>query len=236
MKERDDIHAVFFDAGYTLLCMEPPQAAIFLRACDSLGIAVDREKLADAVMRANVMLGPKEATPLPVPFSQARVDAFWIEYHRRVLDACATGSGGSTRAESVYRRFTESLGWRVYDEVPALLDALHDRGVKTGIISNWTGDLEDVLRRVDLHRRFDVIVDSARFGHEKPHGAIFAEAAARAGVAPGCAVHVGDSVEHDVDGALAAGMRAVLVDRDGRHAAFARSPRVTDLTQILTLL
>jgi FMN phosphatase YigB (HAD superfamily) len=30
---------------------------------------------------------------------------------------------------------------------------------------------------------------------------------------------VGDSVEDDIEGAVALGMRAILVDREGRHAA-----------------
>jgi len=234
--ERDDVRAVFFDAGYTLLCMDPPQETLFLRVCSELGVDIDDARLADAVRRANEMLAPKTPAAVRQPYSQERVDRFWIEYHRAVLTGCAVDTDAADRAEDVYRRFTDALGWRVYDDVRPLLAHLRDRGVTIGVISNWTGDLEDVLRRIDLHTPFDVIIDSARLGHEKPHPEIFAAAVRLAGVEPSRAMHVGDSIEHDIEGALGFGLRPVLVDRLDRHATFDRAPRVKDLSQIAALL
>ncbi len=234
--ERDEVRAVFFDAGYTLLCMDPPQDALFLRVCGEIGIAIDRARLAHAVARANVMFAPRTPAHQPLPYSRQRVDAFWIEYHRVVLSACAADAAAADRAEAVYRRFTALLGWRVYDDVAPLVDALRARGIALAIVSNWTGDLEEVLHRIGLHASFDAIIDSAHFGHEKPHPAIFAEAARLTGVAPGAALHVGDSIEHDVDGALGSGVRPVLLDRAGKHVGFDRAPRVTALSQVLDLI
>jgi len=234
--ERDEVRAVFFDAGYTLLCMDPPQETIFLNVCRDLGLTIDRSRLASAVHHPNAMFGPRPAASTPVAYSQERIDRFWIEYHRRVIEGCAIDAGAAVAAGAVYRRFCEALGWRVYDEVRAMLADLRARGLVTGVISNWTGDLEDVLRRVDLHEHFDIVIDSARFGHEKPHPEIFREALARSGVAAAQAMHVGDSIEHDVDGALGSGLRAVLLDRHGRHASFARAPRVSTLDQIAAFL
>jgi putative hydrolase of the HAD superfamily len=234
--ERDDVRAVFFDAGYTLLCMDPPQETLFLRICSELAIPVDATRLADAVQKANALLAPRAPARVPAPYSQERVDNFWIDYHRIVLTGCATSADAAGRAQAVYRGFSAALGWRIYDDVHPLLDALHARGIALGIISNWTGDLEDVLHRIGLHASFDVILDSARFGHEKPHPEIFAEAVRRAGIAPESALHVGDSIEHDVDGALESGLRPILIDRTGRYAGFDRAPRVTALTEILDLL
>ena len=233
---RDDVRAVFFDAGYTLLCMDPPQETLFLRICSEMAISVDSSRLPHAVKNANAMLAPQAPAHAPAPYSPERVDRFWIEYHRTILAGCALREAAADSAESFYRRFTAALGWRIYDDVTPLLDELHARGIALGIISNWTGDLEDVLQRIGLHARFDVILDSARFGHEKPHPQIFAEALRRAGVSPASAMHVGDSVEHDVDGALAAGLRPVLIDRLGRYRAYDRAPRVSDLKEILDLI
>ena len=234
--ERDNVRAVFFDAGYTLLCMDPPQETLFLRICSELAIPVDRSRLADAVHRANAMHAPRAPAVEPAPFSQERVDRFWIDYHRVVLEGCTTGLHADPLAEKLYRRFTAALGWRIYDDVRPLLVELRRRGIALGVISNWTGDLEDVLHRIDLHAPFDLILDSARFGHEKPHPEIFGEALRRAGVSPSAALHVGDSIEHDVDGAARSGLLPVLIDRAGRHAAFDRAPRVHDLREIIALL
>ena len=224
--------AVFFDAGYTLLCMEPDQETLFLLTCARIDVAIDHHRLSIAVKRANAMLGPKPRTQAPVPFSQASVDGFWIRYHRELLAHCATDIADADRAEDVYRAFTAALDWRVYDDVRGLLRSLRARGTALGVVSNWTGDLESVLDRVGLRHEFDFVLDSAHVGFEKPHPDIFAEALRRAGCAPHHALHVGDSPEHDVDGALGSGLHAVLLDRHDRYASHTRSPRVRSLTEI----
>jgi len=230
--ERDGVRAVFFDAGYTLLCMDPPQTTVFLRVCADLGIAIDAARLEAAIRYANELLAPKPRERVRVPFSQSSIDAFWTAYHRAVLQACARDAGAADRGEVVYERFTRAIAWRVYDDVRPLLRDLRARGLVLGVISNWTGDLDDVLSRTGLRDAFDVVLDSARFGYEKPHPEIFAEAVRSAAVAPADALHVGDSIEHDVEGASGFGMRAVLIDRANRHAAFARAPRIDDLARL----
>ena len=228
--------AVFFDAGYTLLCMEPDQKTNFLQSCADLGIAIDQRALADGIKRAAEMLAPRTPAAEKQPFSMESVDRFWTEYHRVLLSVCAVNPDDAGRAEAVYRRFTSSMGWRVYDEVRPLLGQLRERRITLGIISNWTGDLEDVLRSIDLHHEFDFVLDSAHLGYEKPHPEIFAEAIRRAGVTPAQALHVGDSPGHDVDGALSAGLRAALLDRDAAHPEFDRAPRLSSLEDVLALL
>lgn len=224
--------AVFFDAGYTLLCMDPDQPTIFVRVCAELGIELDHARFSEGVERANAMLAPRHPREVPIPFSQQETDRFWTAYNRELLSVCACKSRDADKADLVYRRFTEAITWRIYDEVHGVLHRLRLQGVRLGIISNWTGDLEDVMQRVGLRQSFDFVLDSARLGYEKPHAQIFDEALQRAGVDRSAALHVGDSPDHDVDGALAAGLRAVLLDRHGRHPTFARAPRVQTLEGI----
>ncbi|HEY7980982.1 MAG TPA: HAD-IA family hydrolase [Candidatus Eremiobacteraceae bacterium] len=234
--KRRDVRAVFFDAGYTLLCMNPDQETLFLQTCRNLNVAIDQAKLANGVAIANAMLRPRPAKAMPTPFSQASVDDFWIAYHRELLGVCAARPADIGRAESIYRAFTAALDWRVYDEVRPLLASIRERGLMLGVVSNWTGDLDDVLERVGLRDSFDFVLDSARIGFEKPHPDIFREALGRASCAAVDALHVGDSPEHDVDGALACGLRAVLLDRNDRHTTFDRAPRVRSLAGVVEYL
>ena len=231
-----NVRAVFFDAGYTLLCMEPEQRTNFLQSCADLGILIDETRLDEGISRANLLFAPRGHADDPVPYSRRAIDAFWIEYNRVLLNTCGSKARDAERAEDVYRRFMTRLDWRVYDEVRPLLEKLHARGVLLGIISNWTGDLEDVLRAVELRQAFDVVVDSALFGFEKPHPEIFREASRRLSVRPSDSLHVGDSPEHDVEGALAFGMRAALLDRNGNFPDYDRAPRLRRLDEILRLL
>jgi putative hydrolase of the HAD superfamily len=64
----------------------------------------------------------------------------------------------------------------------------------------------------------DAVVISAELGVAKPDPAIFNAALERLGAVAGDALHVGDSIEADVEGARAAGIEAVLVARDGAGA------------------
>ena len=230
------VRAVFFDAGYTLLCMEPEQRTNFLQSCDDLGIAIDRGRLDEAVSRANLLLAPRAPGAAVAPYSKEAMDAFWTEYNRIVLNTCALDADSANFANALYTRFMDRLSWRVYDEVRPLLAKLQARGIQLGVISNWTGDLEDVLRDVGLREHFDFVLDSAIFGHEKPHSEIFREAIRRAGVPVSDALHVGDSPEHDVEGALAFGLKAALLDRDDRFPQFDLAPRLRRLDDLVPLL
>jgi FMN phosphatase YigB (HAD superfamily) len=63
----------------------------------------------------------------------------------------------------------------------------------------------------------DVAIGSAAFGRTKPHPSIFRAALEALGAAASDAAMVGDSYADDIEGARALGMRAFLVDRDGRY-------------------
>lgn len=108
-----------------------------------------------------------------------------------------------------------ALRLRPFDEVPAVLHAARERGVRLVVVSNWDVSLHDVLEQTGLAPLVDAVVTSAELGSAKPDGAIFARGLELAGVAARAAVHVGDTVEHDVAGARAAGIEPLLVVREG---------------------
>ena len=100
------------------------------------------------------------------------------------------------------------------DTVPALR-ALRAAGVKLVAASNWDVSLHEQLERTGLTPLLDGALSSAEVGAPKPDPEIFTRALALAGARPDEALHVGDDVEADVGGALAAGLEPVLIDRDG---------------------
>ncbi len=83
------------------------------------------------------------------------------------------------------------------------------RGIPVGILSNSEGRLAELIDEIGWRAPFTVIVDSGRVGVAKPDRAIFDHAARALGVAPAEVVHIGDSRSADIDGARAAGMRAI---------------------------
>jgi putative hydrolase of the HAD superfamily len=108
-----------------------------------------------------------------------------------------------------------AVRFRPYPEVPRVLARLRARGARLAVVSNWDVSLHDVLERTQLRPLVDAVVISAELGAAKPDPAIFRAALERLSAAADDAVHVGDSIEADVEGARAAGIEAVLVARDG---------------------
>lgn len=129
-----------------------------------------------------------------------------------------------------------SLRFRVFDDVPEGLDRLATAGCRLAVVSNWDCSLFDVLTALGLASRFEVIISSAQTGAPKPDPAPFFEALSQMDVPPGAGViHCGDSPDADGDGARAAGLRAVIIDREGRGGSDAY-PRIRQLGELTDLL
>jgi FMN phosphatase YigB (HAD superfamily) len=89
-----------------------------------------------------------------------------------------------------------------------------------------------------LADHFDAVVVSGEVGTGKPDPVVFAHAVEALGVEPGDAVMVGDNLLKDVDGAIAAGLGAIWVNRDARPRPGGRSSvlEVRDLGELPALL
>jgi putative hydrolase of the HAD superfamily len=87
--------------------------------------------------------------------------------------------------------------------------------LKLGLVSNSNREIDDFALHHGLE--VDCALTSRAHGWTKPHESIFRAALELLGVEPAEAAMVGDSVEEDVEGALALGMHAFLIDREGRH-------------------
>jgi putative hydrolase of the HAD superfamily len=113
----------------------------------------------------------------------------------------------------LYRRFAEPEAWRIYEDVLPALDMLASRGINLGIISNWDERLLPLLEQLGLRKRFEVAVVSCEVGFPKPSPVIFGHAVRKLGEAPESVLHVGDDPDHDFEGAKAAGLQALLLER-----------------------
>jgi putative hydrolase of the HAD superfamily len=106
-----------------------------------------------------------------------------------------------------------AIHFEPYPDAAPALHELRARGLRTVVVSNWDCSLPEVLERAGLVALLDGVVTSAEVGARKPDPAPFEAALRLAGCAADEAVHAGDGVAVDVEGARAAGIRAVLVDR-----------------------
>lgn len=205
--------AVLLDAAGTLVELQPPAPLLHRILLERHGIAVSvaaasRGLRAEiAYYRAHMHEGSDAAT---VTALRARC----AEELRRALRPAAPDVARLSSSEMT-DALLGSLRFRVFEDVSPALSAIRATGAKTVVVSNWDAALEGLLVELGLRRQLDAVVSSGVLGVAKPDPAIFLEALRRVGIAPQHAVHVGDSLVDDVQGARAAGVEPVLLARDG---------------------
>ena len=109
-------------------------------------------------------------------------------------------------------------GWRLFPDAAPALERVRGRGLRLGILTN--GEVSQQRRKLDrlgLNEAFDAVVCSSDLPTGKPDPGAFHATVDRLGVAAEESLMVGDSLVTDVEGALAAGLDAVLLDRHGDH-------------------
>ena len=222
--------AVFFDVDFTLIhpgrTFQGPGYADF---CARHGVTVDPQRFMDAVRAASSTLHAEGSVYDPAVF---------IEYTCRIIEGMGgAGPGVVEAAKELYEAWPACEHFTLYEEVPGVLRELRDVGYIIGLITNTQRSLTEFERHFDLGGLFSFAISSYDHGYMKPHPSIFEEALRRARVAPREAVMVGDSVPHDITGALRSGMRGVLVARSGLSTgAPADVPVIQTLRELPPLL
>lgn len=103
--------------------------------------------------------------------------------------------------------------FKLFDDVIPALNALSERGIRLAVLSNWDYSLHRVIRAHGIESKFELIIASLEEGVEKPDARLFEIARDRLNLPAEQVLHVGDNPSDDLEGALGAGFRAVLIDR-----------------------
>jgi HAD superfamily hydrolase (TIGR01549 family) len=213
------LRAVLFDVDFTL-CRPGPElsAESYARIAARHGAALDVSLYEEA----------REAAALDLKRHPELLhdDTVW---HRFTMDVFL-GMGGpreiaSECATEIERGWEVSENFELFEDALPVLEELRAAELRLGLVSNGIRDLREFV----VHHRLDVdaVVGSRAHGFVKPHPTIFQAALRQLDVEPAHAVMVGDSLEEDVEGARALGMRAILMDREDRHPEV--EERLTDL-------
>jgi putative hydrolase of the HAD superfamily len=145
------------------------------------------------------------------PVNEATARAAWHEIVRRSIAPWCTPQQIDEVFEELWEAFARPDRWRPLPEVEQGLAYLHDLGtIPLYIFSNWDSRLHRVLQALHWEKYFRGVFISTELGAEKPSPAAFAKVQEILGLPPGAILHVGDSLEHDYNGARAAGWHSVL--------------------------
>ncbi len=224
------IRAILFDAGNTLIHPSPPVEEIYGRELAADGARFSREELDSALTR---VWEEVHAEGKSNRYGGVRGEgAFWGLFVNRVRFRLDGGSVSSACFERLGKHFRDASSWAPYPEVADTLDGLDRRGLLLGIVSNWDSHLPKLLAGLGLAHRFREVAVSAIEETGKPDPEIFRRVCARLDLSPADCLHVGDSRREDFEGARAAGLRALLLDREGRHSDIPPADRISSLTEI----
>lgn len=209
------IRAVLFDAGATLLYPDPPVEEVYARVFAEDGARFSPGQLRDALTATWIEIQRDNRADR---YGGVRGEpAFWRDFLtrvRRLLDGGAISDAAFAKLASHFR---QAEGWRVYPDVLPTLERLAESGLALAVVSNWDSFLPDLLKLRGLSGFFRTISVSAIEGTGKPEPEIFLRTCARLSIAAGDALHVGDSLREDFDGARGAGLSALLLDRKDQH-------------------
>ncbi len=180
----------------------------------------------------------------PACYEEARLAAFedlrahpelvhdeeiWIAFTEDIVRGMGgDGPAAELVAREIVRRWEHAHHFELYDDALPTLDELRRAGLKLGLVSNTSRDLDAFVRHFGID--VDAWISSGSHGKVRPSPLIFAAALDMLGVVAAEAVKVGDSLEDDIEGARACGLRAILLDRAGRYPQHAE--RIESLSEL----
>lgn len=225
---------IVFDVGGTLLRLNlPALVQVYVNTAAALGASLDLDRTYHVISALEAEL-PTWQQNRQVSLGDDNGKEFWNSFYTAGFRRLGVTRDVSAAVTEIRERFQRAEFEMLFDDVIPTLDALSAHGTALGILSNFSANLEDVLRHVGVHRYFDFFIVSAIAGVEKPDPRIFDLTARAARYAHTRAeiVYIGDSLFHDIDGARRAGMDAILVDRQNRYPDFVGA-RVRDLHELI---
>ena len=201
-------HAVVFDVDFTIARPGPDLGPNGYRELGlRYGLALDPGRYDQA--RAAALAEVKRHPELD------HDEEIWVLFTERIILGMG-GVGDTYRAAvEMERRWAHSAHFELYEDAAPTLVELRRQGLKIGLLSNSSRDLGEFTRHHGLAA--DAVLTSHAHGKTKPHATIFRAMLELLEVDACDAVMIGDTLEDDIEGALGVGMRAVLLDREGRY-------------------
>jgi putative hydrolase of the HAD superfamily len=223
----ENVKAIFFDAVGTLIHPEPAAAAVYWEVGRRHGTRYDLDQIAK---RFTAAFAKEEEIDRENGWrtSEEREYRRWQQIVGTVLDDVADPRACFLE---LYEHFSRPTAWRLEPEAPAIFRELNKRGYLLGMASNYDRRLRSVVAGLPLGQLQHLVI-SSEVGWRKPARGFYSAMCAAAGLPAAQVLYIGDDPDNDYQGAINAGLQAVLLDRALRHTEF-NGPRLQRLSQIV---
>lgn len=232
------IRVVFFDAADTLFHVHGSVAEMYLRHAVEFGFRQkpdSAKEIGQAFRRAfHEAPPPVFAVTEPAQIKQSE-RLWWFDIVHNVFYRVGMFERFDEFFDQVFRSFEDHRAWRLFPETVSTLALLKAQGLELGIVSNFDSRLFTVMRGLGIADSFDTVTISSLAQAAKPSPKIFQMALEKHAVDPEEALHVGDSMREDVEGARKAGLHTALLDRAGTVKPV-DVPILNSLEEVISLL
>ncbi|MBD5780739.1 HAD-IA family hydrolase [Pelagicoccus sp. NFK12] len=227
-----EIKAVTFDAAHTIYHPHPSVGAIYREVMQRHGLDYPAESLEAGFRRAFRCVSKDSA----ILDGEKREWSYWRSVVTESISQLSPPpSDFDALFDELWNEFAHGHRWRPAGAARDTLSSLKSQGYQTALLTNWDKRVRQVVAETGFSELFDHLFISSEIGHEKPAPAIFAHCQAQLQLAPEQILHVGDSLQHDIQGAQAAGWHAIrIVEEENHEENDYRS--ITQLSQVLDLL
>lgn len=211
---------LLLDAGQTLLHPAEPVEETYARVAQAHGVRRNPQRIRAAFRQAFAEARPADGG------NRYRGDGrdFWREVVAR-----SVGSARPVIFEELYRHYAHAPAWRIADGAVPALQHIRAAGIRVALVSDWDTRLRPLLGELGLLDLLDHLAISCETGFEKPEPRLFLSALEALGVPPSRAVHIGDDLRRDAQGARLAGIDSWIWGREVQDFAAIES-RLLELT------
>lgn len=213
---------ITFDCTNTLLFFRNSPEVQYLRTASNFGIA--EENFDKNLMLQNFRKTFKEMQHKYPNFGEGSINfqSWWEQLVVNVFLKSSKNTEINSEkikpvAKELIQLYQTKECWGKFNKSNELITALKDLGKTVGVISNFDPRLHHLLKDLDL--QFDFVVTSYEAGVEKPNPKIFHHAAEVSGhsLEPYEALHIGNELVKDFEGAKSANWSAVLINSDSTN-------------------
>lgn len=229
------LKAIFFDAAGTLFKTTQPVGEIYASFARRYGMEVSTADLADR-FRTCFASSPPLAFPNALPGEIPQMEYnWWKELVQSIFEPYGDFARFNEYFSALFEHFSKPQSWVLYPETAETLALLKRTGLTLAVITNFDSRVLGILEGLGISSCFDSILLSSRVGYAKPAREIFQTALNRYKLSPKDALHIGDSPLHDVAGASAVGLKAILIDRREKYTTEVYL-RIQNLKEVLSLV
>lgn len=229
------IKAVFFDFFNTLVYFDPPREKHYADTASEFGVKISPEAVAASLPEADAWWRSENSRSPIKDREQASKFEAYRGYGLRILKDAENTVSPDQALQMLAKAFSVGFNLKNFNDSLPILEVLKGKNIQTGVVSNIGEQIDSYLDKAGFTGYITYKVTSFEAGYDKPQPQIFQLALRKAGVEAAEALFVGDQYDLDVQGARNAGIKPILINRDGAGGKY-DCIVISDLLQVADYL